>query len=338
MSDEWGGENPFIENNESNKTIKGGSSVSQEDLKKISDDKDLNVSECKLGEETNKNRCATDTLAAHLSNIVLVDSKKTGNLDKDYSAAVIKTNKENNCKGQDCTSETLAIFNNKDKINDKVLEQNRDKFVGTGPAGDNKSDREEWLSNAHIDDNIMTHYKNAWEKKGIKFYHIPFHMRGFMKDEHQATDSEKEHQEFPTDLAKLSDTFYDDVIKGGYKYFGCILNIDTYDNGGKHWVALFVDIPNKTFEYFDSVGHPPFPDVIEWMEKCKANIPDPGWKIAEFNNYQHQRENWDCGLFSCFYIIKRVNGTPYPAFHTKSELDDNLMKDLRHRFFSLKKF
>lgn len=318
-----------------------GGDASAADIASIRKTKDLNVRECQPGKESSKDRCMTDGLAKQLINAVLTPTEKTGNLDADTKTAIVKTNKNDGCKDTDCTSESLAIHLNSAALDESEKEKNRkDKFLNVGPAGVDSSARQEWLSNGHIDDNIMHYYCNKWNVSGKKVYkHMEFHMCGFMKDEHEASTAEKNNQNFPTDLGKID--LYTDVVKLGYSYFGCVLNVDTYDGGGKHWVSLFVDVPNKTLEYFDSVGRPPFEDVTKWMEKAKASMPNPSeWTIAETNRYQHQKENWDCGLFACFYIIKRVQGVPVDAFHaTNASLDDTFMgHEMRKRFFRLSKF
>jgi hypothetical protein len=335
MSDDFtGGGNSYLGGD-----IKGGATAAE--VEAIGKTEDLNVRECQPGKESGKDRCMTDVLARQLVGVVLDSSEKTGNLDKDTKTAIVKTNKEDGCKDTDCTSESLAIHLNSAALDDSEKDKNkREKFLGVGPSGASSSDRKEWLSNGHIDENIMHFYCKKWNVGGKHEYkHMDFHMCGFMKEEHEASGAEKENQEFPTELGKIN--LYKDVVQKGYKYFGCVLNVDTYDNGGKHWVALFVDIPKKTLEYFDSVGRPPFPDVTKWMEKAKAGMPNPAsWKIAPLNRFQHQRENWDCGLFACFYIIKRVQGVPFDAFHaSNAPLDDTYMgHEMRKRFFRLKKF
>jgi hypothetical protein len=324
---------------DSDMKIKGGATVNQ--IESVSNTEDLNVRECRPGKESSEDICMSESLGTHLVGLVLSKSEQTGKLSVDIKTAIVNTNTENGCSGTDCTSESLAIYNNSNDLSDTEKEKNRkENFLGVGPSGSNLSDRNEWLSNDHIDNNIMRHYSDHWNDKGKKVYkHMNFHMCGFMKTDHEASDSEKRHQKFPTNLGSMDN--YNDVVKPGYKYFGCILNVDTYDNGGKHWVALFADIPNKTLEYFDSVGRPPFTDVTSWMEKARYGMPNPSeWKIVSSNRHQHQKKNWDCGLYACFYIIKRVQGVPYTAFHApNADITDEFMgHDIRKRFFSLKKF
>lgn len=336
-----GGYIKIIKDNPSTST---DNSVSNEDIAAIGKTDDLNKNECIPGKETHikKNAiCATPALATSLIDIVLTNKEKTGDLAIDYQVAVIKTNTENDCKSTDCTSESLALHNNADVLDKQELKKNKEQnFLPLGPAGANEQDRKEWLSNGDIDDNIMHFYSEKWNSDHAKtYYHMPFHMCGFMKTKDEASDKEQLHQEFPTKLRSLN--LFTDVVEKGYSYFGCVLNTDTYDNGGKHWVSLFVDIINKKFEYFDSVGRPPFKDVIMWMEKSKGEMPNSSeWEITPCNRHQHQRENWDCGLFACFYIIKRVQGVPYDAFHSSNAplTDDFMGHDLRQRFFRLKDF
>ena len=328
------------------KKIKGGD-PSKQDLDRIKKTDDLNVNECQAGKAADEQggRCMSDQLGKQLiEKADLSHNEKNGNLTKVIKTAVIKINKEAGCKDTDCFSESLALHNKSDELDEDEKNKNKkDHFAGEGPAGANLSDRKEWLSNGHIDDNIMSSYAKKWNKSGNHYYHMTFHMCGFMKDlpgEAIASDGEKTDQIFPTKLGKLGKfKFKEEVVDKGYKYFGCVLNTATYDTGGQHWVALFVDIPNKTIEYFDSVGHglDKFPDVCKWVEAVRGQMPE--LKFAPLNVEPHQKKNWDCGLFACYYIIKRVQGTPYEAFHSSdAPLDDELMSTMRQRFFRLKDF
>jgi hypothetical protein len=350
-----GGGNSYIENTQLEK--KGGDPTQKEiqDVTKVDDI----VDECKKGANTTVDRCMDNALAEQVVDASGI--KTTGNLDNDTKTAIKEVNKKG-CDGtEECkNSETEALKKLASSIDTKIIEKNLHRYRSNGSSGaglSGKDNRKSWLSNTDIDITIMADEQKHWNTNpSTKYYHVDFHMAGFM--DHNPCDAAKDAMDdaggCPTKLYNLSSTFKQSVIDKGYKYLGCVLNTDTYDGGGKHWVTLFVDIGNKTFEYFDSVGpendnsnnnkSERMVEICEWMEKTKAHLVESGehgWKIAPFNKARHQRDNYDCGLFACFYIIQRIgNGTPekpgvpYDAFHVDSELNDNLMAELRNKYFS----
>jgi hypothetical protein len=120
---------------------------------------------------------------------------------------------------------------------------------------------------------------------------------------------------FPTKLRTVALNFQKEVVDAGYDYFACVLNTDTYAGNGQHWVALLVDVKNKKIEYFDSVGEPPFADVVDWGPEVRSSVSNHGtnmklWNewtpFREGNSYRHQNENYDCGVFALYYIISRI--------------------------------
>jgi len=49
------------------------------------------------------------------------------------------------------------------------------------------------------------------------------------------------------------------IVKG--RDNAMIINLDTSEQGGSHWVAVFRKKGEKEAQYFDSFGMPPFPEI-----------------------------------------------------------------------------
>lgn len=86
------------------------------------------------------------------------------------------------------------------------------------------------------------------------------------------------------------------IFEGGY-----IINLadKSQENGGTHWVALYIpSTSNKTIAYMDSFGFIPPLSVINWIK----TTPLKNYKIA-YNTKQIQNINsGGCGIYSLFFI------------------------------------
>jgi hypothetical protein len=152
---------------------------------------------------------------------------------------------------------------------------------------------------------------------------------------------EKEYNDFvffgplPVDFAKIMDTILLDVCQGkntldklyskGIRRIGIILNLDKYGQPGSHWVSIFIDVSQNninryqgygTVEYFDSTSMGPPKNIREYLEHATKRLK----KICKqpikvlINNMPHQMKNSECGIYSIFYILSRLNGNPFEKY------------------------
>lgn len=98
----------------------------------------------------------------------------------------------------------------------------------------------------------------------------------------------------------LNDVFMKDeppskIYEGGY-----IINLADAEseNGGTHWVALYIPTFGNVIGFMDSFGFIPPQSVINWIKFSGLN----GYKLA-YNIKQIQNINsGGCGIYSLFFI------------------------------------
>lgn len=160
----------------------------------------------------------------------------------------------------------------------------------------------------------------------------------------------------PDTLATIQfDSLYNGSHNGNkYNCAACIINSDTYQGEGKHWMALFADARGDkvwTVEFFNSSGNAPAPEWVNWMVKTKNYmeqiVEKSGKKIQielmKVSNIRHQQSRSECGLYSLFYIWARLHKIPVEYF-LENPIPDQLMFEFRQHLFedpkrkTLKKF
>ena len=142
----------------------------------------------------------------------------------------------------------------------------------------------------------------------------------------------------PRDFYKLNNNYpkkwkisYKDInkiINYGKKKLAIVANLDTAENGGSHWIAIYIDLDSSSIEYFDATGHNPPKDLRIFINKI-ASIYNLKIKI---NKNRHQKRNSECGVYSIVYIISRLNGKTFNNI-VQNEVSDNVMNKMRGVIF-----
>lgn len=192
-----------------------------------------------------------------------------------------------------------------------------------------------WLNNTEID-NIQYHLYSNY--KG--YYYSNIHMI----DLGMFDPRNKEHIGYnPMDLKSI------DFIKelkgegvlnenGELKYYGVVMNTDTSDGRGIHWFSIFMDFTATpmTIEYFNSSG---FDIKTKSFKLFLLNLADMvSLKVRPCNfikvsDIQHQKSTTsNCGVYSLYYLWKRLGGTPY-TFFRDNKIEDNHIVLFRKYFF-----
>jgi len=241
--------------------------------------------------------------------IDITDDKQE--LVKDLTNAFSKT-----CDTQSCWLRLDVVKN----IDDKDIHENTFR-----PEGPNK--KYDWLSTTNIND-VLSQYEDL---------HKDFLFLGAVPND---------FEELP--MLGLSNINFDNYVKEGKTKLGMVINLDTHDQTGSHWVALYTDLSNNQLYYFDSVGKKPGKRIKRFNNKIIKylynkdknknieigqiagminNLDDKkkkskyvkllGKKLQNFdiryNNIQHQQQNSECGVYSINFILRIVKGESFDS-------------------------
>lgn len=180
-----------------------------------------------------------------------------------------------------------------------------------------------WLSDDDIN-RVMKAFKKAFP--------------GFYFIESTPIDFDERDENGECKVSNLCKLKYIDLVKKCTS-FGVVFNTDPSYKPGQHWIAIFVNVEEGKFFFFDSTGTPP-PNEInillnrlgmeakEYFEKEKRG------KKAEIciNAKIHQLENTECGVY-CLYFIYFMLSDGRPEEFNAKRIPDSKMKKLRGFFF-----
>jgi hypothetical protein len=236
---------------------------------------------------------------------------------------------QNKCDDQACWLRQEIVAN----IEDEDLLENTLRPIG--PKG-----KYQWLSTMDID-KVVAQYHSV-HKDFIFLGAVPY-----------------DFEEIGVLELKTPDLF-DDMIKNGKTKFGIVINLDTHDMGGSHWVGLYADFNNNQIYFFDSVGKKPrkkikkfINSIVKYMYKKKypnktLNINNL-LKILQnngtnehiknlkefdirYNKMQHQYKDTECGVYSINFIIRLLEGEQFDEI-SNNPIKDDIMNENRHIYF-----
>lgn len=116
----------------------------------------------------------------------------------------------------------------------------------------------------------------------------------------------------------------------GKNHIGIVYNLDPHYKNGSHWVANYINIPNKTCYYFDSYGLPPPKEIHAFMQWL--TLQEPGMKLA-WNGRRFQKLNSECGMYCLYFLIRMLANDSFLQF-CRCAPPDAFMLDLRDWIFS----
>jgi hypothetical protein len=105
---------------------------------------------------------------------------------------------------------------------------------------------------------------------------------------------------------------YNNMLKNGTNIIGIIFNLDKHDQPGSHWVAVYMNLDSGNCYYYDPTGKRP-PDDLQLFFKsfekfCNSN--NVQYKLT-INKSKHQNDSSECGVYSCNFIIRLLQGETY---------------------------
>ena len=185
------------------------------------------------------------------------------------------------------------------------------------------------LESCWVDTNVLNDIEDTKLRNQLKFFTIKPKMREMSNYWLSTADINyvmrqysKLYPQFYHFGTEASDFYKFKTIKFDkwpkYDKIGMVLNHDTTNEPGSHWVALLIDNIRKTIEYYDSVGEAPIYEIQVFINKLKKQFPN--YKLF-INNKVHQLENSECGVYSIYFLVQRILGY---SFH---EVIDKIIKD-----------
>lgn len=201
----------------------------------------------------------------------------------------------------------FCILNKKNDFYKEIKEYMKPENPGKG----------KWLSTIDIKD-VMTQYMGKYPEF-IFYGPVPLDFKLFNKE--------------------LSNINIEKMYKNGKKKIGIIFNLDYSYQSGSHWVSLFIDLTDKTICFFDSVGDNPPKEITDLITTIEN-----GWDInkekenkknrfnIKINKKKHQRLDTECGVYSIYFLINRLQGKSCISIFDNL-IDDKKMEKYRQVFF-----
>jgi hypothetical protein len=219
----------------------------------------------KLVEAYNKDVTKEDEIELSTSREILSSEKYKAYLIDELTKRVSKES-NGKCTYQKCWS--------KQKFMNNLDEMTRKEFMKYTFKPDSPEGKFEWLSTLDID-NVMNQYQ---------IEHRDFIFMGTVPMDFKVIGSE---------VGKMD---YDELLKNKKTKIGIVFNLDNHNQGGSHWVSMFINLEKGQIYYFDSVGIKPEERVRNLMrEVSNYLIKNKGFTKdtidLNYNRIQHQSNN-----------------------------------------------
>lgn len=130
---------------------------------------------------------------------------------------------------------------------------------------------------------------------------------------------------FQCELSKIN---LEDLKKKNINKLGVIYNHDKHYEPGSHWTGIYINILEKTVDYYDSYGTKPPKLIYEFMKKIGNNE----YKLI-YNDKRHQYGGSECGMYSMYFILQRLENISMKEISKKKISDEsmNKLRDIMYR-------
>lgn len=229
-------------------------------------------------------------------------------------------------KKYDCDDQTCWLGSKIVKdINDRDIKYNT--FRPKGP-----SKQFEWLSTNDID-SVMKQYE---------YKHKDFKFLGAMPSD---------FDELP--IYGTTDLQFEELEKYTPK-IGAVINLDTHDQSGSHWVAFYANLRTNTIYYFDSFAKKPQKRLNMFIRRLLTYMYNKNNQVSintslnvrqfmnrynksndydvRYNKIQHQFKNSECGVYSMNFIIRLLGDETFDDIVNNITNDDK-MNSCRNVYF-----
>lgn len=182
-----------------------------------------------------------------------------------------------------------------------------------------------WLSNFEIDE-ALSQYEEVYSD----FAYLGTCLMDFLRQENK----------YGPKLSHL-------ISKRNKRRFALVLNLYGIHKDAKfkkHWVALYVDLPKRSLEYFDSSMFKIQPDVWKVIVRLILGIKyiwladKENKEVNFFYNAGKpvQTKDGDCGVYVIDFITQRLSGKSYLSY-LKEAHDEQRIKKVRDDSFNIPK-
>jgi len=249
----------------------------------------MNCSPIVKNKRINKNTCYTKEILFKIR-----DAYNESHLDKKIEEndptklLQLLTERLNNCEKEDCWLEQLKDATLKKEIDELIFSPDK--------PSEWLKNKNEWLSNIDIFE-VLSQYEMTYDN---------FDFIGPTPIDFDTRLPEKGEKCVWEELCTIS---LEKKLKEGKDKIGIIFNLDRHDQGGSHWVSLFVDLKDRFIFYYDSAGSD-IPKEIDALRRRMTNEMKKKFKLKFYKNYpvEHQHGNTECGMYSLFFIITMLTG------------------------------
>jgi len=116
---------------------------------------------------------------------------------------------------------------------------------------------------------------------------------------------------------------------------GLVLNEDKSNQPGSHWVGMYIMIPERQVQFFDSYGNKPMAPVCKWISNINHKIKQKGGKpfTVLWNPHRHQYANSECGVYTLNFLVNRLDGKSFKSI-VNNQIRDEQMNKRRTSFFN----
>jgi len=289
----------------------------------------MSKKDCAPGKKFEQGSCFTKESLKKIAEEYKKKYNKNINIPDDKEQIVQLLDKEiKQCSNQACWLRQSFIEEIK---NDEI------KKYSLKPSGPSK--KYAWLSTTNINE-VIDQYQNV---------HKDFHFLGAVP---------YDFDDLP--ILGIRNLNFRDLEEKGKHKIGVVFNLDTHDQNGSHWVALYADLKKNQIYFFDSFANPPGKRIKKFISRIAKYIykRDFGKKLklkkilkhlkknnkyqsASFNNMdlqynqiQHQFGNSECGVYSINFILRLVKGETFQNITQNITKDEEMNKNRKVYFIN----
>lgn len=287
----------------------------------------MSKKDCAPGKKFKDGSCFTKESLKKIANEYKIKYKKNIDIPDDKEEIVQLLDKEiKQCSNQACWLRQSFI---QEMNNDDI------KKYSLKPEGPSK--KYDWLSTTNINE-VIDQYQNI---------HKDFHFLGAVP---------YDFDDLP--ILGIRNLNFKDLEENGKTKIGIVFNLDTHDQTGSHWVALYADLKKNQIYFFDSFASAPGKRIKKFVSRIAKYLyeRDFGKKLKlkkilnhlkknkkyetsslknmdlQYNQIQHQFGNTECGVYSINFILRLVKGETFENI-TQTITKDKEMNQNRKKYF-----